>query len=376
MSGIQVATMTRPELRPFSTRSLLALATSTALFFAAASTVSAQARQQDGIRPIPRGVLGGVPLTPQDEAVQPIVERLSLESYTALVHGLAEFGDREQGTERNARANDWIEEQLRGWGYQTERVHYEYEGQPRSQVYATKIGTTRPDEMYIVSGHMDGRGGGQAVNDNASGTALVMEIARVMASPDIQTEQSIRFALWNNEETGLNGARAYVEQRADLQGQESPAGSGSYPEPRWLGVIQHDKVMFDHGNPVLHRQVLDADVDVEFQLNSVMWEQSSRLAVHLINANRKFAADYPAVMSNSMSNTDSMPFMDLTAAVSIRENRRLYEIGRGSDPHWHQASDVLATFSEADYLLGFNATQTTMAGVASLAGARLGQQTP
>ena len=360
----------------FSTHSLLALATSTALLFAAASTVSAQARQQDGVRPIPRGVLGGVPLTPQDEAVQPIVERLSLESYTALVHGLAEFGDREQGTERNERANDWIEEQLRSWGYQTERVHYEYEGQPRSQVFATKIGTTRPDEMYIVSGHMDGRGGGQAVNDNASGTALVMEVARVLASPDIETEQSIRFALWNNEETGLNGARAYVEQRAGLQGQESPAGSGSYPEPQWLGVIQHDKVMFDHGNPVMHRQVLDADVDVEFQLNSVMWEESSRLAVHLINANRKFATDYPAVMSNSMSNTDSMPFMDLTAAVSIRENRRLYEIGRGSDPHWHQASDVLATFSEADYLLGFNAAKTTMAGVASLAGARLGQQTP
>jgi hypothetical protein len=368
--------MARSNRRRLATHPLPTLAAAAALLFAGFSTVSAQSRQQDGVRPIPRGVLGGVPLTPEDEAVQPLVERLSLESYTALVHGLAEFGDREQGTERNERANDWIEEQLRSWGYQTERLHYEYEGQPRSQVYATKVGTTRPDEMYIVSGHMDGRGGGQAVNDNASGTALVMEIARVLASPDVQTEQSIRFALWNNEETGLNGARAYVEQRADLQGQESPAGSGSYPEPRWLGIIQHDKVMFDHGNPVMHRQALNADVDVEFQLNSVMWEESSRLAVHLINANRKFATDYPAVMSNSMSNTDSMPFMDLTAAVSIRENRRLYEIGRGSDPHWHQASDVLATFSDADYLLGFNATQTTMAGVASLAGARLGQQRP
>jgi hypothetical protein len=132
--------------------------------------------------------------------------------------------------------------------------------------------------------------------------------------------------------------------------------------------------MFDHGNPVMHRQALNADVDVEFQLNSAMWEASSRLAVHLINANRKFATDYPAAMSNSMSNTDSTPFMDLTAAVSIRENRRLYEIGRGSDPHWHQPSDVLATFSDADYLLGFNATQTTMAGVSLLAGVRIGRR--
>jgi len=61
-----------------------------------------------------------------------------------------------------------------------------------------------------------------------------MELARVFSSPDIQTERSIRFALWNNEESGTNGARAYVAQRKDLQGQESPAGSGKYPEPKWL----------------------------------------------------------------------------------------------------------------------------------------------
>ncbi len=368
--------MSRHDLRPSATHPLLILAATAALLFTTVASTAAQSRQQDGVRPIPRGVLGGVPFTAEDDAVQPIVDRLDLESYTAMIHSLAGFGDREQGTEGNERANDWIEEQLRGWGYQTERHHYEYEGEPRNQVYATKIGTTRPDEMYIISGHMDGRGGGQAVNDNASGTALVMEIARVLASPGIQTETSIRFILWNNEETGLNGARAYVEERADLQGLENPAGSGQYPEPRWLGMIQHDKVMFDHGNPVMHRQALNADIDVEFQLNSVMWEESSRLAVHLINSNRKFATDYPAAMSNSMSNTDSTPFMDLTAAVSIRENRRLYEIGRGSDPHWHQASDVLATFSDLDFLFGFNATQTTMAGVASLAVARVGQQRP
>jgi len=343
------------------------------VLFTAAPPVHAQQTQQDGVRPIPRGVLGDVALTPADEAARPIVERLSLESYTQLVYELAQFGDREQGTEGNERANDWIEAQLRSWGYETERHHYEFQGEPRDQVYATKIGTTRPDEMYIVSGHMDGRGGGQGVNDNASGTALVMEIARVLASPDVTTERSIRFILWNNEETGLNGARAYVEDRLGLQGIESPAGSGRYPEPRWLGIIQHDKVMFDHGNPVMHRQALNADVDVEFQLASERWEDSARLALHLINANRKFATNYPAVMSNSMSNTDSMPFMDYTAAVSIRENRRLYEIGRGSDPHWHRPSDVLSTYGPEDYLLGFNATQTTAAGVASLAGVRVGQ---
>jgi len=103
----------------------------------------------------------------------------------------------------------------------------------RQDVYCTKVGTTRPDEVYIVGAHMDGHGVNEAVNDDGSGTALVMELARIFNAPDVQTEVSIRFALWNNEETGTNGSRAYVAQRQALQGIEDPPGSGQYPEPRW-----------------------------------------------------------------------------------------------------------------------------------------------
>ena len=79
---------------------------------------------------------------------------------------------------------------------------------PREMVFCTKVGTTHPEEMYIVGGHMDGHGWGEAANDDGSGTALVMELARIFSAPDVQTERTIRFALWNNEETGSQGARA------------------------------------------------------------------------------------------------------------------------------------------------------------------------
>jgi hypothetical protein len=322
-------------------------------------------------------VLGGVPLTAADSGVKAVVDRLDLQSYKDLLKGLTRFGDREQGTQRNADAINWIEAQLRGWGYAVERLHYVYRPrgdstpQPREEVYATKVGRSVPGEMYLIGAHMDGRGGGEAANDDGSGTALVMEIARVLAAPDIQTTRSVRFALWNNEETGLNGARAYVEQRAPLQGIETPRGSGRYPEPKWLGMIQHDMMMWDHGLPVQWSQVLDADVDIEFQLNSAKAAESARLAVALLNANRMFATDYPAVMSNSMSNTDSGAFQDLVAAVSLRENRRLYETGRGANPHWHQPTDLFVSFSDADFRLGFNAAQTTLAAVAGLVEARV-----
>src|SRR5688572_6158900 len=228
-----------------------------------------------------------------NDPVRVLVSRLELEKYKATIKGLTQFGDRRQGTERNRKAVDWIEAQLKSYGCtNTERIKYEYnppaqqqrpqqpqdsaaiaarraaqarntQGSggsrlrgnrgrtgvtndslaqkdlrlralnsepttpgPREEVYCTKVGATRPDEMYIVGGHMDGHGWGEAANDDGSGTAIVMELARIFSSPDVVTDRSIRFILWNNEETGLNGARAYVAQRQALQGKDDPAGSG------------------------------------------------------------------------------------------------------------------------------------------------------
>ena len=246
---------------------------------------------------------------------------------------------------------------------------------PREEVFCTKIGATHPEEMYILGAHMDGHGWNEAANDDGSGSARVMVLARVFSGPDVHTDRSIRFALWNNEETGLNGARAYVAQRQALQGQENPPGSGKYPEPRWLGMIQHDMMLFDHGMPnpdgtIPKEQRPEADVNVEFQSNSKMAEASQKLAWLVAGANEKFATDYPAAVGNHMTNTDSGPFQDLIAAISLRENERGREIGAGWDPQWHQPTDVYATYTDKDFRLGLNAAQTTLGAVAQLTGAK------
>jgi hypothetical protein len=244
----------------------------------------------------------------------------------------------------------------------------------RQDVYCTKIGTAHPEEMYIIGGHMDGHGWGEAANDDGSGTALVMEIARIISAPDVQTERSIRFVLWNNEETGLNGAWAYVNQRKHLQGQEDPAGSKKYPEPKWLGMIQHDMMMWDHGMPgpdgkVSAEQRREADVNIEFQMNSKMADASQKLAWAFKAANDKYATDYPASVGPHMTNTDSTPFMNLVPAISLRENERGMQIGAGWDPNWHQPSDVFTTYTDKDFRLGLNAAQTTLSAIAQLTGA-------
>jgi hypothetical protein len=203
-----------------------------------------------------------------------------------------------------------------------------------------------------------------------------MELARVFSSPDVQTERSIRFALWNGEEGGLHGAHAYVDQRKDLQGIENPKGSGKYPEPTWLGMIQHDMMMWDHGAPrpdgsVSREQRLEADVNIEFQASSQKAADSQKLAWFLKASNEAYATDYPANVGPHMSNTDSDPFMHLVAAVSLRENERLRDVGSGWDPNWHQPTDVFTTYYDKDFRLGLNAAQTTLSAVAQLVGLKI-----
>jgi hypothetical protein len=246
----------------------------------------------------------------------------------------------------------------------------------RQEVVCTKVGSTHPEEMYIIGAHMDGHGWGEAANDDGSGTALVMEIARIMSMPDVKTDRSIRFALWNNEETGLNGARAYVVQREALQGKESPVGSGKYPEPKWLGMIQHDMMMFDHGMPrpdgtMSPEQRPEADVNIEFQSASKMATESQKLAWFFHAANEKYATDYPAAVGPHMTNTDSGPFQDIIAAISLRENERGREVGAGWDPQWHQVTDVFSTYTDKDFRLGLNAAQTTLGAIGLLVGATI-----
>ena len=263
---------------------------------------------------------------------------------------------------------------------------------PVDEVYVTKIGTKFPNEMYIIGAHMDGHGYNEAVNDDGSGTALVMELARVFAEPNVETERSIRFALWNGEEGGLNGARAYVAQRQKLQGIENPAGSGKYPEPKWLAMIQHDMMMWDHGMPqpvmgpdgkqqvdangrgvfaVSKEQRPEADVNVEFQISSKFADEAMKLAFIFKLAGEKYATDYPVNVGPHMTNTDSTPFMDIVPSLSLRENERGAQTGAGWNPTWHTPLDVWTTFTDKDFRLGLNAAQTTLAAIAQLAGAKV-----
>ncbi len=84
-------------------------------------------------------------------------------------------------------------------------------------------GTEKPDEVVIVSAHIDSWNGpgSQGVLDNGTGTSVTLEAARILTAVGARPKRTIRFILWTGEEQGLLGARAYVaslteEERAKI----------------------------------------------------------------------------------------------------------------------------------------------------------------
>jgi len=304
-------------------------------------------------------------IAPADAAA--VVASVDLAEYRAAVTQMASFGDRTQGSSSYANADRWLAGQLADLGYRVERSNYTYQGQARNQIYVTKVGAKYPDRTHIVSAHYDGRGGGGGADDDASGSALVLLLARALAEPGVETDTSVRMVFWNNEETGLQGSAAYAQQRRSAQG--LPV-RGAYPEPTWLSMIQHDMILFDHGVPGGPTQIAAADIDVEYQASAATAARSQELARFVQGAGNRYGAAYPAQVGSNMRSTDSVSFQNIIPSISVRENTR-DEIGRGSNPHWHQSTDVISTYSDADFRLGFDAVQMTIGAVAELANAQV-----
>ena len=79
-------------------------------------------------------------------------------------------------------------------------------------VVAEIPGHAKKDEIVMLGAHLDSWHGGTGATDNAAGSAVVMEAARILKSLDLNMDRTVRMALWGGEEEGLLGSRAYVKE--------------------------------------------------------------------------------------------------------------------------------------------------------------------
>ena len=85
-----------------------------------------------------------------------------------------------------------------------------------------EIPGTDPRAGYVMAGaHLDSWAAADGAADNAAGSAMIMEAARILAATGVRPKRTIRFALWNGEEQGLLGSLAYVERHLARRGSAS-----------------------------------------------------------------------------------------------------------------------------------------------------------
>jgi len=203
-----------------------------------------------------------------------------------------------------------------------------YGGETYYNVVGTKLGTTYPDQEFLVGAHYDSVNNPGA-DDNASGVALTLEAARVL-SP-FESEYTIRFIAFDREEQGLYGAWAYVN---------------AHRSDDILGMISADMISYNRGTML---------VDVYCGSASSELQNNITQSVALYGNGLSYAA------GGSSGGSDHVPFqMSGYQACLVIED--------WGNPHYHTYLDTVDTPDYIDYAMASNVTRSIVGFLVDQAG--------
>jgi hypothetical protein len=174
----------------------------------------------------------------RDPYVEEILEQMDPEQMAATIQRLQDFGTRMSTTDSCRAASRYLYDRFSALGLSVSYDTFPIFGDTLAyNVIAEKVGTVRPHEIYIICGHYDSMSNNAWIDapgadDNASGTAAVLEAARVLSG--VPFESTIRFIAFSGEEQGLIGSRHYVEEKVVPFGQMV------------LGVFNLDMIAYVH----------------------------------------------------------------------------------------------------------------------------------
>ena len=159
-----------------------------------------------------------------------------------LGHRLAHHVRKVASVEHNTRqpkalenAAVYIEDTLSAQGYKVRRQEYQYDGHQVRNLEVSLINTGNnkpPQRIFIIGAHYDSAGGAPGANDNGSGTAAVLELARMLKGIRLSSGTELKFVFFVNEEPPYFG------------------GEG-------MGSWQHAKDLRPRGQPVAAALILE-----------------------------------------------------------------------------------------------------------------------
>lgn len=148
--------------------------------------------------------------------VRAAVQEVDVGRIYAYQKALFDFDSKHITQPGNWKATEWLLETYRSFGLDAHLQRFTtLQGSEIevANVVATVKGTVNPELIYVVGAHFDSRAEGPGADDNTSGTAMILEAARVLAKRPLSA--TVMFVAFTGEESGLRGAREFGRRMKD-----------------------------------------------------------------------------------------------------------------------------------------------------------------
>lgn len=268
------------------------------------------------------------------QAYQNRANQVLQSNVNTILQEFESFGIKRTGTTANDNARNWIKNKYISYGYSANNITeqtFSFGSTTSKNLIITKTGTVYPNKFVIVCGHFDSIVG-PGVSDNGSGTAAILETARILQN--IPTEYSIKFIHFSGEEQGLYGSEAYVNDIVNA----------TNPKMDIKVVFNLDQVGGKIGN---NNTTIYCDVDQSAPTSNNAASQD--IATQLANCTTLYTTLQTAY--DPAYSSDYVPFMDNGDVVT-----GFYEFTRSYNEH-----TVNDTYAQVDTNYVYNVAKAAVA---------------
>lgn len=223
-------------------------------------------------------------------------------------------------------------------------------------------GTDLKHEVLVVGAHFDAVPMGPGADDNATGTAAALELARILK--DYPTRRTIRIAFFNLEEVGLVGSSAYAADWKKTN-QPAPAAPDSPPSPSIaapetiVGMLSLEMLGYFSDEPNSQKSPIptqpgvfeaptvgDSIALVGIARDKALIRELSGAMLASAPGLKTTVVDFVPVALPDMTRSDHRPFMALRVPALM-----VTDTANFRNPHYHKATDSLETLDLARFTL-------------------------
>jgi hypothetical protein len=247
-------------------------------------------------------------------SIDSIISLVSTTSVTSIIQGLQDFGTRYWSNANHDAVASWVRLQFFNAGVKSIVIDsFSYGSTWQKNVIATIPGTVHPEIELVVGGHMDSYSSNTAqapgADDNASGSAAAIEMARVLKAANYQPAYTLRFMTFGTEEAGLVGSASYAS--------------------RARSANQDIRVMLNF-DMIANRNQAQTDRDYY-----MVWYTGAEAFSNLQSAiTREYTTLNPVLTTSYRSGSDSYSFWQ-------QSYRSTFCIERDFSPYYHTPNDLI-----------------------------------